>query len=239
LEGGPFLNLGSTALPPWWLTNLRHTLTADEMVINLAGAHVARQGSGPTMSMEWEIRIDGRGLITAKYTLHEPVKAANEVGISFVLPGSIDQLRWDRKALWSAYPDDHIGRPQGTAKRRSKFPPQGYRHPPAGSWSEDTQDFFLFGPSDPGGRGTNDFRSLKENIWSASCVLADGTCEVRAESDGTAAARAEVRPDGKVQFNISNLWAYTDLDYGVSVPPFNLDKGYSNVVRLRMAAVAP
>jgi hypothetical protein len=39
-----------------------------------------------------------------------------------------------------------------------------------GPWSEDTKDFFLFGLDDPGGRGTNDFRSLKENIWSASCV---------------------------------------------------------------------
>jgi len=103
-----------------------------------------------------------------------------------------------------------------------------------GPWSEDTKDFFLFGPNDPGGRGTNDFRSLKENIWYASCGWADGSGQVRAECDGTAAARAEVLPDGKVQFNIDNLWAYTDLGYGVSMSSTTLERGYNNVVRVRM-----
>jgi beta-galactosidase/beta-glucuronidase len=234
IEGGPFLNLGTTPLPPWWLINMRHTSTADEVVINLIGAHVARHGSGPGMSTEFEIRIDGQGLITTSYTLHDPVKAANEVGISYVLSSSIDQLSWDRKALWSAYPNDHIGRPQGTARRQSRFAAQTYRHPPVGPWCEDTKDFFLFGPNDPGGRGTNDFRSLKENIWYASCGWADGSGQVRAECDGTAAARAEVLPDGKVQFNIDNLWAYTDLGYGVSMSSTTLERGYNNVVRVRM-----
>jgi len=233
LEAGPFLNLGTMALPPWWLINMRHNSTADEVVINLIGAHVARRGSGPGMSAAFEIRVDGQGLITTAYTLHDPVKAANEVGISYVLSSSIDQLRWDRKAPWSAYPKDHIGRPQGTAKRQSSFAAQTYRHPPAGPWSEDTKDFFLFGPDDAGGRGTNDFRSLKENIWSASCGLADGSARVRVESDGTAAARVEVRPDGKVQFNIVNLWAYADLGY-TGIPSNTLERGYSNVVRLRL-----
>jgi hypothetical protein len=234
IEGGPFLNLGSTPLPPWWLINMRHISTADEVVINLVGAHVARHGSGPGMSTEFEIRIDGQGLITTAYTLHDPVKAANEVGISYVLSSSIDQLWWDRKALWSAYPHDHIGRPQGTARRQSRFAAQTYRHPPAGPWCEDTKDFFLFGPDDPSDRGTNDFRSLKENIWYASCGLAGAYYQVRAESDGTASARVEVRPDGKVQFNIDNLWAYTDLSYGVSMPPLTLEREYSNAVRLRL-----
>jgi hypothetical protein len=40
--------------------------------------------------------------------------------------------------------------------------------------------------------------------------------------------------DGKVQFNIDNLWAYTDLGYGVSTPPITLERGYNNVVRLCM-----
>src|SRR5208282_4870858 len=233
IEGGPFLNLGTMALPPWLLINMRHASTADEVVINLIGAHVARRGSGPGMSMAYEIRIDGQGLMTTTYTLRDPLKAANEVGISYVLSSSIDQLSWDSKALWSAYPNDHIGRPQGTARRQSSYAAQTYRRPPVGPWSEDTKDFFLFGPNDPGGRGTNDFRSLKENIWSASCVLADGSARVRAESDGTAAVRVEIRPDGKVQLNIDNLWAYADLGY-TGIPSNTLERGYNNVVRLRM-----
>jgi hypothetical protein len=234
IEGGPFLNLGSAALAPWWLIHMSHSATADEVIINLDGAHVALQGSGPGMNMAYEIRIDGQGLITTAYTLREPVKAANEVGISYVLSSSINQLSWDRNPLWSAYPPDHIGRPQGTARRQSRFPAQTYRQAPVGPWAEDEQDFFLFGPSDPGGRGTHDFRSLKENLWSASCGLVGAPYQIRAESDGAAAARADVLPDGKVRFNIDNLWAYTDLGYGVSMPPISLERGYTNVVRVRL-----
>ena len=47
-----------------------------------------------------------------------------------------------------------------------------------------------------GGRGTNDFRGLKENIWYASCVLAGTDLRVRAESDATEAVRVEVLPKG-------------------------------------------
>ena len=57
LEGGPFLNLGPTRLPPWWLINIQHPVTENEVVINPTGAHVARRGSGPGMSMLLEIRI--------------------------------------------------------------------------------------------------------------------------------------------------------------------------------------
>ena len=97
-----------------------------------------------------------------------------------------------------------------------------------------TQDFFLYRPDDPGGRGTNDFRSLKENIWHASCVLAGSDLRVRAESDGTAAVRAEVLPDGKVRFHIDNLWGYPDLAWGNYAPPITLVPGYKNTVRLRL-----
>jgi len=234
LEGGPFLNLGSTRLAPWWLINLRHSSTADEVIIHLVGAHVARRGSGPNMNMSLEIHIDGQGLITTEYTLRNPVKDANEVGLAFALAAGIDRLSWDRKALWSAYPPDHIGRPQGTAQRNSHDVHRVYRHEPAGPWAADAKDFFLFGPDDPGDRGTNDFRSLKENIWWAACGLAGTSLGVKAEADGSASARAEVWPDGKVQFNINHLWAYTDLGYGVSMPKIALDAGYKNTVRLRL-----
>jgi hypothetical protein len=109
-----------------------------------------------------------------------------------------------------------------------------YRSEPKGPWSEDSKNFLLYGPDDPGGRGTNDFRSLKENIRYASCVLAGTNLRVRAESDGTAAVRAEVLPGGKVRFNIDNLWGYPDLDWGNYSPAITLERGYKNRVRLRL-----
>ena len=38
-----------------------------------------------------------------------------QVGLVVDLPKSFDLLTWDRKALWTHYPDDHIGRPKGQA----------------------------------------------------------------------------------------------------------------------------
>jgi beta-galactosidase len=38
-----------------------------------------------------------------------------ELGWAFTMPHQCDQFSWKRQALWSVYPEDHIGRPQGTA----------------------------------------------------------------------------------------------------------------------------
>jgi len=238
IESGPFVNLGSDPLPPWWLTSLSQSTTSEAVVIKTNGAYMARDGGGRVLGVEFEIRIDGQGLITTHYTLRGQLrdmsKELSEVGIAFALSNSINRLTWDRKGLWSAYPADHIGRPQGTALRDPGDSAETYRSEPKWPWSQDSKDFFLNGPDDPGGHGNHDFRSLKENIWSASCAVAGTELRVRAESDGTAAARAEVLPDGKVLFHIDNLWAYPDLAWGNYAPPITLSPGYKNSVRLRL-----
>jgi hypothetical protein len=110
-----------------------------------------------------------------------------------------------------------------------------YRTPPTHPWAEDSSDFFLFGSHDPGGHGSNDFRSLKANIFYASCVLSGSELRLRAESDGAAAVRAQVGADGKVTFSIDNLWGYPDLAWGNLAAPLHLPKTYSNSVQMRFA----
>jgi len=235
IEGGPFLNFGSLALFPWWPTSIRHSATADEAVITLVGAYIARRGATEErMAAEFEIRIDGQGLITTQYTIHDRPKGISEVGVAYTLSSSVDRLTWDRESLWSSYPSDHIGRPQGTALRNVGGPVEAYRTTPIRPWSQDSKDFFLYGPDDLGGRGTNDFRSLKENIWHVSCLLAGTDLRVRAESDGSAAVRVAVLPDGRVHLNINNLWGYPDLDWGNYEQPIALERGYKNSVRMRL-----
>ena len=232
IESGPVVSLGSVELPPWWLTSMTYSSTPHAAVIRTAGAYMARRGGGDELGAEFEIRVDGQGVITVEYTLLGTRKGMSEVGLAFTLPSSIDRLTWDRKGLWSAYPPDHIGRPQGTAMRDSSGPPETYRSAPGRPWSQDSKDFFLFGRDDPGGRGTNDFRSLKENILEASCILGGTKHCLRAESPGTVAVRAEVLPDGKVRFHINNLWGYPDLQWGNYDKPVAFSAGYKNAVRL-------
>jgi len=95
-------------------------------------------------------------------------------------------------------------------------------------------DFFLFGRDDPGGRGTSDFRSLKENIWHGTCLLGGTNIGARAESDGTAAVRAQVQADGRVLFHIINAWDYPDLDWGNYERSISVVPGYTNSVKLRL-----
>ena len=85
-----------------------------------------------------------------------------------------------------------------------------------------------------GERGTNDFRSLKADVFYASSVLSGTNLRLRAESEGTVAVRAGVRAGGKVIFSVDNLWGYPDLGWGNLAPPLGLPKSYTNSVRMRL-----
>jgi len=234
LKGGPYLNAGALRLSPWWLTRLTYSNAPDEAVINLEGSYMAVRGSTGLVSANLELKIDGHGLITTTYKIANPPKGLSEVGVAFLLSSDVDRLAWEKKGLWSVYPAEHIGRVSGLARNLRSAGTEEYRVEPLWAWSEDMKDFFLFGRADPGGRGTNDFRSLKENIWHASCFLAGTNVRVRAESDGTAAVRAEVQADGKVLFNIINAWDYPDLEWGNYERPMTIAPGYANSVKLRL-----
>lgn len=97
-----------------------------------------------------------------------------------------------------------------------------YRQEPAWPWSEDTGDYFLWGESGFNPGATNDFRSLKPNIWWASLGAQNGKIRVRAEADANAAVRASLQ-SGAVCFSIYHFWSYPDLTWdnytGPGAPP--------------------
>ena len=88
-----------------------------------------------------------------------------QMGIVFDLPKSFDTLSWQRNALWTVYPEDHIGRPTGQAGafRDAKWPTIKPHTKPPWPWYLDSNAL-----------GTNDFRSTKRNIIWASLKNNDG-----------------------------------------------------------------
>lgn len=236
LEGGPILNLAPYTLRNWWLTSLRTSRAQDEVLIDISGNY-QRSGSPSEeelVNAQYQVRIDADGLITTNFSLQDVPKGVGEIGVAYILPSETDQLSWRRKGLWSAYPPDHIGRNTGVAGKARASGEERYRSAPAWPWSQDTSDYFLFGKDDAGGRGTNDFRSQKENIWYASGVISrTGIC-ARAESNATHAVRAEIESDGRVRFNINSAWAYPDLAWGNECPPLPVSGTYEGTVRLRL-----
>jgi hypothetical protein len=232
LEGGPYLNLGGAVLPDWWLTKLSYKLSNNAAVVTISGRYLAVRGGGEGAIAEFQLSIDGAGLIVTQYTASDLPEDASEVGVSFELSNDVDRLTWQKNSLWSAYPADHIGRPRGVAMKVSDAT-ESYRAQPSQPWAEDSTDFFLFGSKDVGGHGTNDFRSLKANVFYASCVLTGTNLRLRAESDGTMAVRAQVGSGGKVAFSMDNLWGYPDLGWGTLAGPLRIPKSYTNSVRMR------
>ncbi|HVT79466.1 MAG TPA: hypothetical protein VHM90_02320, partial [Phycisphaerae bacterium] len=151
-----------------------------------------------------------------------------EIGVSFLVTGQVDQLTWSRKGYWSVYPDDHIARNEGTAVRRGQTIQVNVK--PTWNWSQDET---------PAGQGTNDFRSQKEDIYFASAVVSSSKLAVRAESVGTEAVRLEAlapsRPNSDLRMNINNLWNYRGLGNGNYMkPPVIVKSGYTNSVHIRL-----
>ena len=145
----------------------------NEAVINIKGAYIS-------FNVAMELRIDGQGMIPTNYCIetipdlpsqakkipwnNNSVGGYSEAGIAFDLSPEVDRLSWKRNGLWSVYPENHIGRNEGTA----------LRNPSPGKtllWLVSDTVTRLFGSNDPGGRGTNDFRSSKEYIFKATAWI--------------------------------------------------------------------
>ena len=108
-----------------------------------------------------------------------------QMGIVFDLPKSCDTLAWQRKAIWSVYPEDHIGRPAGQARafRDTKWPTIKPHTEPPWPWSLDSTEL-----------GTNDFRATRRNILWASLKRTDGY-GVLVRSDGRHSTRSYIDGD--------------------------------------------
>lgn len=256
IKSGPYLNLIAVDYPDWSESGLwdsqNNELTVDREKWSLghlssradsAEAIIEIDGGYGKMKVSFEVRIDGKGLITTNYKIGSqldppPKQGYSEIGVIYVLAGEIDRLTWERNGLWSAYPSDHIGRNSGLALKLRKTGKEKYGVQPDWPWAEDMADYYLFGRDDQGGRGTNDFRSMKANILFGSAILAGTENRVRAESDGAHALRLEISHSGnneRINFIINNYWNYPSLKWGNFMEePLYIGKGYRGMVKMRL-----
>lgn len=96
-------------------------------------------------------------------------------GISFTLPQTMNTINWKRKGLWNVYPENHIGRNEGTAKLFYDHSFCGLAGPsvkPTWGYNLDQTRF-----------GSNDFRSTKRNILHAS-LQSEKSSGIQVISDG-------------------------------------------------------
>ncbi|MEW6744658.1 MAG: glycoside hydrolase family 2 TIM barrel-domain containing protein [Planctomycetota bacterium] len=130
--------------------------------------------------------VEQVGILTVQYQLTCREKIGpRQIGLVFDLPRSFDTLAWSREAQWSTYPDDHIGRPTGTAKAfYDGAPPDCDRRvAPTCPWAHDSHPL-----------GSNDFRATRTNIHWASLQDSEGYAVI-VRSNGKHAVRAWVEGD--------------------------------------------
>ncbi len=251
IESGPYLHIVATDqgkstvdLPSWKLKQISTSHDANQAVVSIAGNYGATEVS-------FELRIDGAGLIVTKYKLgafpftppathphpwnDSHYGGFSEVGISFVLTNGVDRLAWNRKALWSFYPADHIGRSIGLAQRAVAN----------GSWGQGGGGGGRGGrggggaPAASGANASNDFRAMKENFYSAIALVGGTDLGLEALSDAHDAVRMDVstsQQNGGVSMVVNNEWNYPQLgNSNFMKPPVKVGEGYENMVRVRFA----
>jgi hypothetical protein len=178
LVSGPALHVMRNDAPlqdhptGWQCRRVEHGVEDGWAVVRFEGQY------GSDFAGVFEIKMDDSGIATVSYrfTYAGTGMASRELGLRFTLPLYCDRLTWNRRAEWSYYPSDHIGRPAGTARGHPAvsqvIPP---RERP---WGLDDHPW-----------GSNDFRSTKRHIYRASLTCPTGP-GVEIVSDGTQHVRA-------------------------------------------------
>ena len=244
LTGGPHLQLLRSGIDvaEYWPQSSRIYADGDEAVIDIDAIY-------SPIAAAFQIRIDGTGMMRVRYTVkHIPDMAPasrmlpwdgtdtggySEVGVKFTLPATVDRLQWNRRGLWTVYPDDHIGREQGSAPRHAAEDATLWKDLDRDHYWNDAHWSIANGPRRE--TATNDFRSSKEYIRTAEVLLAGSPLGIQALSEERDAVRLEAaRADGPVTLIINNQWNYPTLGIGNYMkPPIRLEDGYTNAVYLR------
>lgn len=186
LEGGPCKPQDLTRFGAdnplchnWQAKSVAASLQADGSVqVRVEGGYTEAAG-------HYTLRIAPGGALEVAYDF--AVQAAvnpRQVGLVWWLGRDYDTLQWERRAEWSVYPADHIGRPVGEARAN----PNGNQRAvhlttaPAQAWAADATAL-----------GTADFRSSKSHLFWAALreargrgllLLSDGSQTARAFVDG-------------------------------------------------------
>ncbi len=178
---------------------------------------VALSGFYQDVQTDILIRISPAGEMNVSYVVAgQPNGYLRETGLSFYLPERLDYLQWERKGMWSCYPEGAFA---GNTGETSLYNPKQVRYGenPAQPWLADTHNYYYWADA-----GTNCDRPLtqmakgmKENIYrytlSATGVKAGLTV---CSPDASLACRTSKRGDGQLMLYINNRWDYPEIAWG-------------------------
>jgi len=196
-------------------------------------------GTVDSLKISFEYLIRSGGIFSVGYEIENPPAwQIQETGLMFTLPDKFSCISWDRNALWSSYPQDHIGRPIGKSLLYYPDAPEMYRTIPDHSWSMDSKcGYFYFGPAGTNKNFTdlvNDARSLKTNLNFYNVIFKDGLKRLRIEANGNVAARIDKGSAGSLGLLVNNEWDYVNLNWGNYEKNIHITNNYKNLIRFRL-----
>lgn len=156
----------------WTAASVTAALDEGAVTVTVKGAYAEAEGG-------YAVRIDGAGRAEFSYDFKVRAKTdPRQYGLVVYLPRPFDTLSWSRRGQWTTYPENHIGRPLGTAKALSPDREPVYRKAPAWDWKDDQTKL-----------GSNDFRSTKADVLWAVLSRPEGE-GLMLVSDGRQASRS-------------------------------------------------
>jgi len=180
-------------IPTWNLKSMDWKRQGEEVVFSIKGNYPEFDGGYlVTLSPTGDLTVE------SEFTYFGKEMTAREIGLSWSVPKTMDLLDWNRNAEWNQYPNDHIGRPVGTA---AAFDDEIQTVPPKNPWSRDNSPM-----------GTNDFRSTKRRISSGAIRSRAGE-EIDILSDGSQNLRAMVESD-RISVHVNDWFGGTNVGWG-------------------------
>ena len=178
---------------------------------------VALSGFYQDVQTDILIRISPAGEMNVSYVVAgQPNGYLRETGLSFYLPERLDYLQWERKGMWSCYPEGAFA---GNTGETSLYNPKQVRYGenPAQPWLTDTHNYYYWADA-----GTNCDRPLtqmakgmKENIYRYTLSATGGGAGLTVcSSDASLACRTSKRGDGQLMLYINNRWDYPEIAWG-------------------------
>ena len=178
---------------------------------------VALSGFYQDVQTDILIRISPAGEMNVSYVVAgQPNGYLRETGLSFYLPERLDYLQWERKGMWSCYPEGAFA---GNTGETSLYNPKQVRYGenPAQPWSADTHNYYYW--ADAGANCTRPLtqmaKGMKENIYRYTLSAAGEKEGLTVSSpDASLACRASKKGDGQLMLYINNRWDYPEIAWG-------------------------
>ena len=237
IKSGPYINLRipgrRVQYSTVWMQDYAENwkLTNFNFEIKDGIAFIQTEGKYDSISAKFTIQIDENGVFNIGYNIANSPEGKNiqEAGLKFLTGTDFQKLAWERESYFTAYPDNHLGRPVGEVEINVK-PEMKYREKPQHDWEMDSKGFYYFGLKQELPY-TNIVRSLKENIYSYSLKTESAKIEVL--SDGKQACRFD-KINGENTLIVNDLWDYNSLLWGNYMKLIKFNDHFSGTTTLQL-----